>query len=129
VLALSAVLLDFAVQGNHVLSLRDIYSLCPQARARMNSVYMTCVFVGGAASSAVTGIVSQRWGWPGVTVFAAILAVAASLVWTGENAAMARRWPALVRAPGGGRPLVRGRPPVRGRPVAGGMSWPRRRRR
>jgi len=90
VLALSAVLLDFAVHGNHVLSLRDIYALCPQARARMNSVYMTCVFVGGAASSAVTGIVSQHWGWPGVAVFAAILTAAASLVWTGENAAMAR---------------------------------------
>jgi hypothetical protein len=56
-------------------------------------------------------------------VFAAILAAAASLVWAGENTAMARRWPALVRAPGGGRP------PVRGWPVAGGMSGPRRRRR
>jgi len=87
VLAVSAVLLDFAVQGNQVLSLRDIYALRPEARARMNSVYMTCVFVGGAASSAVTGVVSQRWGWPGVAVFAAILAAVASLMWIGERAA------------------------------------------
>ena len=85
VLATSAVLLDFAVQGNQVLSLRDIYALCPQARARTNSVYMTCVFAGGAVSSAVTGIISQHWGWPGVAVFAAILAAAASLVWVGER--------------------------------------------
>jgi len=74
VLAVSAVPLDFAVQGNQMLSLRDIYALRPEARARMNSVYMTCVFLGGAASSAVTGVVSQCWGWPGVAVFAAIVA-------------------------------------------------------
>jgi predicted MFS family arabinose efflux permease len=67
--------------------LRDIYALRPEARARMNSVYMTCVFVGGAASSAVTGVVSLRWGWPGVAVFAAILATVPSLTWIGERTA------------------------------------------
>jgi predicted MFS family arabinose efflux permease len=84
-LALSAVLLDFAVQGGHVLNMRDIYALHPEARARMNSVYMTSVFAGGAASSAVTGVISQHWGWPGVAVFAVILVAIAGLVWTGEQ--------------------------------------------
>jgi predicted MFS family arabinose efflux permease len=84
-LALSAVLLDFAVQGGHVMNMRDIYALRPEARARMNSVYMTSVFAGGAASSAVTGVISQHWGWPGVAVFAAILVAVAGLVWTGEQ--------------------------------------------
>jgi predicted MFS family arabinose efflux permease len=84
-LALSAVLLDFAVQGGHVLNMRDIYALRPEARARMNSVYMTGVFAGGAASSAVTGVISQHGGWPGVAVFAAILVAVAGLVWTGEQ--------------------------------------------
>lgn len=84
-LAVSAVLLDFAVQGGHVLNMRDIYALRPEARARMNSVYMTTIFAGGAASSAVTGVVSQHWGWPGVAVFAAMLVAAAGLVWIGEQ--------------------------------------------
>ena len=84
-LALSAVLLDFAVQGGHVLNMRDIYALRPDARARMNSVYMTTIFAGGAAASAVAGPVSQHWGWPGVAVFAAILVAGAGLVWTGEQ--------------------------------------------
>ncbi len=84
-LALSAVLLDFAVQGGHVLNMRDIYALRPEARARMNSVYMTSVFAGGAASSAVTGVISQHWGWPGVAGFSAILVAVAGLVWTGEQ--------------------------------------------
>jgi hypothetical protein len=51
----------------------------------MNSVYMTGVFAEGAAPSAVTGVVSQHWGWPGVAVFAAILVAVAGLVWTGEQ--------------------------------------------
>ena len=84
-LALSAVLLDFAVQGGHVMNMRDIYALRPEARARMNSVYMTSVFAGGAVSSAVTGVISQHWGWPGVAVFAAILVAIAGLAWTGEQ--------------------------------------------
>ena len=83
-LAVSAVLLDFAVQTNHVLSVRDIYALRPEARARINSVYMTSLFVGGAASSAVTGIIEQRWGWGGATVLATVMVAAAGLLWLGD---------------------------------------------
>jgi predicted MFS family arabinose efflux permease len=86
-LAVSAVLLDFAVQTNHVLSVRDIYTLRPQARARMNSVYMTSIFAGGAISSAVTGVVYQRWGWPGVSWLALALVAGAGLVWLWDRAA------------------------------------------
>jgi predicted MFS family arabinose efflux permease len=84
-LALSAVLLDFAVQGGHVMNMRDIYALRPEARARMNSVYMTSVFAGGAAASAVTGVINQHWGWSGVAVFSAILVAVAGLVYAAEQ--------------------------------------------
>jgi predicted MFS family arabinose efflux permease len=83
-LAVAAVLLDFAVQSNHVLSVRDIYVLRPEARARINSVYMTSIFAGGAASSAVTGIVEQHWGWNGVTLFAGALVALAGLLWLAD---------------------------------------------
>lgn len=81
VLAVAGVLLDVAVQVHQVLSLRDIYALRSDARARVNSVYMTTVFVGAAASSLITGVVHDRWGWTGVTVFAAVLPVAGMLLW------------------------------------------------
>jgi predicted MFS family arabinose efflux permease len=80
-LAVAAVLLDFAVQSNNVLSVRDIYALRPEARARINSVYMTTVFVGGAVASALTGIIDQRWGWSGVSMLGAVFVAAAGLVW------------------------------------------------
>jgi predicted MFS family arabinose efflux permease len=83
-LAVAAILLDFAVQGNQVLSVRDIYALRPDARARINSVYMTSIFVGGAASSAVSGLIEQHWGWHGVTVFGAALVALAGLLWLAD---------------------------------------------
>ena len=58
-LAVAAVLLDLAVQANHVLSQRDIYGLRPDASARLNTVYMTTVFLGGAAASAVSGALTE----------------------------------------------------------------------
>jgi predicted MFS family arabinose efflux permease len=83
-LGLGAVLLDFAVQSNQVLSVREIYALRPDARARINSVYMTSIFVGGAISSALTGLVQQRWGWTGVTVLAAVMVALAGLIWLAD---------------------------------------------
>jgi predicted MFS family arabinose efflux permease len=80
-LGLAGVMLDFAVQGHQVLSQRDIYALRDDARARINAVYMTSVFTGGAIASAVTGLVHERWGWSGVTVFAGVLPVVSFLLW------------------------------------------------
>jgi predicted MFS family arabinose efflux permease len=74
------------VQSHQVLSLRDIYALRGDARARINSVFMTSIFVGGAVSSAVTGALLSAWGWTGVTIFAAILPAVGALIWLGGRA-------------------------------------------
>ncbi|HEX4720872.1 MAG TPA: MFS transporter [Pseudonocardiaceae bacterium] len=80
-LAVAAVLLDVAVQGHGVLSQRDIYALRGDARARVNTVFMSTIFVAGALSSAVTGWLDDTYGWTGVTVFAVGLQVVAGAVW------------------------------------------------
>jgi predicted MFS family arabinose efflux permease len=80
-LAVGGVLLDLAVQCHQVMSQQVIYALRPDARARINTVYMGTVFVGGAISSAVTGVLHDAYGWSGVTTFAAILPLAGLLVW------------------------------------------------
>ncbi|SDO66184.1 Predicted arabinose efflux permease, MFS family [Nakamurella panacisegetis] len=84
-LAAAGVLLDLAVQSHQVLSLREIYSLSPDARARVNAVYMITVFVGGAAASAITAVVQSKWGWTGVTVFAGILPLISVAIWLQER--------------------------------------------
>jgi predicted MFS family arabinose efflux permease len=80
-LAAAAVLLDLAVQGHQVLSQRDIYALRGDARARINTVFMGTIFVGGALCSAVAGLLDDAYGWTGVTLFAAALPLVATLIW------------------------------------------------
>ncbi len=80
-LAVAAVLLDLAVQGHQVLAQRDIYGLGQDARARINTVFMTTIFLGGAAGSAMSGLLYQRYGWHGVPVFGCSLFVASAAVW------------------------------------------------
>ncbi|MCF3136317.1 MFS transporter [Streptomyces olivochromogenes] len=92
-LVLTAVLLDFAVQCHQVLSQHEIYALRGDARARINTVFMTTVFVGGSASSAVTGALHTAYGWTGVCAVGAALPLAGLLVW-----AHGRRTTARTRA-------------------------------
>ena len=80
-LAVGGVLLDLAVQSHQVMSQQVIYALRPTARARINTVYMSTVFIGGAICSAVTGAVHDAYGWSGVMAFAAVLPVLALAVW------------------------------------------------
>ncbi|MET3806043.1 putative MFS family arabinose efflux permease [Nakamurella sp. UYEF19] len=81
-LAIAAVLLDLAVQGHQVLGQRDIYALGDEVRARLNTVYMTTIFIGGAIGSAVSGLLYQHVGWVGVSIFGGLLFVASAAVWT-----------------------------------------------
>ncbi|HEX3591638.1 MAG TPA: MFS transporter [Pseudonocardiaceae bacterium] len=80
-LGLAAVLLDVAVQAHQAFSQRDIYGLRPDARARVNTVFMTTMFVGGAAATAVTGVLHDSAGWFGVSMFGTALIVLAGIVW------------------------------------------------
>jgi predicted MFS family arabinose efflux permease len=83
-LACAAVLLDLATQGNQVISQRDVYALREDARARLNTVYMTVSFIGGSIASAVSGWLYQSHGWTAVTIFAAALPLAAGCIYLWE---------------------------------------------
>lgn len=84
VLAVSAVVLDLAVQGNLVLGQQAVYSRRPEARSRMNAVYIGSFFLAGAAGSAVSGFAYARGGWGAVMAVAAVLPLLAFLRWVGE---------------------------------------------
>ncbi|MGV2293180.1 MFS transporter [Trinickia sp. YCB016] len=64
----TGLLLDFAVQMNLVLGQREIYQLDPNSRNRLNSIYMTSVFVGGAVGSAIASTLYKHGGWTWVAV-------------------------------------------------------------
>ncbi|MBI2726961.1 MAG: MFS transporter [Polaromonas sp.] len=74
-------LVDLAVQGVHISNQNIVYKLAPEARSRINAVYMTSFFVGAAAGSAMGSIAWLRGGWAGVCVLGVVLALAAAVVW------------------------------------------------
>lgn len=80
-LAVAGVVLDFAVQSHHVLGQHQVYALRADARARINTVYMTTVFTGGAIASAVTGVVYTSYGWTGVCGVGSVLPLLALAIW------------------------------------------------
>ena len=62
-LAGAALLLDAAVQGNQVVGQRVIFGLPAATRGRVNAIYMTCVFLAGAAGSALASLTLVHGGW------------------------------------------------------------------
>jgi predicted MFS family arabinose efflux permease len=63
-LVTTGIVLDFAVQMNMVLGQREIYALHAASRNRLNALYMTSIFVGGAFGSALASPLYERGGWP-----------------------------------------------------------------
>lgn len=75
-LVIGVVVLDAGVQAGQIANQSRIYGLKPEARSRINTIYMTAYFLGGALGSAAATVVWARFGWLGVCVagigFAAI---------------------------------------------------------
>ena len=80
-LGVAAVLLDIAMTAHQVLSQREIYQLRPDARARINTVYMGGVFVGGAMGSALAGILHGHSGWSGIATAGIVLTALSLVLW------------------------------------------------
>jgi predicted MFS family arabinose efflux permease len=67
------VLLDIGVQSGHVSNQTRIYGLLPEARSRMNMVYMVCYFSAGALGSYAGSVLWHRFGWAGVCGLGCVL--------------------------------------------------------
>jgi predicted MFS family arabinose efflux permease len=63
-LTLAAVLLDAGVSGNLVLGQRAIFSLEPEFRGRLNSLYIAIIFIGGSLGSFLGAWAYARGQWP-----------------------------------------------------------------
>jgi predicted MFS family arabinose efflux permease len=72
-LALGMLMLDVAMQCGQVANQARIFALRPEARARLNTAYMTCAFLGGSAGSWLGVRAYLRFGWLGVCALAAVL--------------------------------------------------------
>ncbi|WP_175253941.1 MFS transporter [Pseudomonas sp. BMW13] len=84
-LVATAIVLDFAVQMSMVLGQRSIYALEPQSRARLNALYMTSIFIGGAIGSALASPIYEQFGWQGAALLGAGLPLLGLLLFVSRD--------------------------------------------
>ncbi|RWR26355.1 MFS transporter [Sinirhodobacter populi] len=84
VLVLAVVVIDAMVQTNQIVSQRIIYALDDAARGRINSAFMTVVFLSGAIGSILGSLSYVDGGWWMTAGLGAVLCVAVWLFFRTE---------------------------------------------
>jgi predicted MFS family arabinose efflux permease len=79
------VLVEVGSNGLHITNQSEIYRLDPEARSRINAVYMTSCFIGAAGGSSASAFVYARWGWTGVSLLGVAVGSAVTLIWLGAQ--------------------------------------------
>ncbi len=84
-LIIGVIVLDIGVQAGLVSNQTRAFAVDPKAQGRINSLYMTATFFGGAIGATVSGWLMSRFGWSGIVAFGLALGViAATIHWIGE---------------------------------------------
>ncbi len=79
-LIVGVILLDFGVQSALVSNQHVVYALRPEARARLNTIFMGAMFLGGAAGSAGATLAWNAGGWTAVVVLGVVFSVIGVLI-------------------------------------------------
>lgn len=79
-LVIGVIVLDFGVQSTLVSNQHIVYALDPEARSRLNTIFMTAMFLGGAAGAALATFAWGHAGWAGVSLLGALLALLALVI-------------------------------------------------
>lgn len=76
---IGVVLIDMGMQATHVPNLARNYALLPEARTRLNTLYMTSFFIGGTLGSSLGSIAWNMAEWKGVCLSGFLLVVLGSI--------------------------------------------------
>ncbi|MBV9389996.1 MAG: MFS transporter [Chroococcidiopsidaceae cyanobacterium CP_BM_ER_R8_30] len=80
-LIIGVILLDLGVQANQVSNQVRIYRLPPEAHSRLNALYITFYFIGGALGSVLGTLGWSHWHWNGVCGTAGVMLLTACVVY------------------------------------------------
>ncbi len=73
------ILIDMGLQCTHIPNLSRNYALLPEARTRLNTIYMTFFFIGGTLGSSIGSIAWNVSGWTGVCFVGILMVILGSL--------------------------------------------------
>jgi predicted MFS family arabinose efflux permease len=76
-LVVGVILIDIGVQATHISNQTLVFSLNPQARNRLNTIYMVTYFLGGATGTFLATQAWKVWQWQGVVVVGLVCSVLA----------------------------------------------------
>jgi predicted MFS family arabinose efflux permease len=79
-LFVGVIVLDVGVQAAQISNQARIFALRPEARSRINTVYMVCYFIGGATGSALGAIAWRLFEWHGVAALGFLFTLVAAAV-------------------------------------------------
>jgi predicted MFS family arabinose efflux permease len=80
VFVIGVILLDIGQQAIHVSNQTRVYALIPEARNRLNTVYMSCSFAGTATGTAIGLYLWKHFNWGGVIAGNLVLIVVAIII-------------------------------------------------
>jgi predicted MFS family arabinose efflux permease len=69
------IVLDAGVQATHISNQSIIFALRPEARNRINTIYMVTYFLGGTAGTFIATLLWKNFQWNGVCAIGAILTI------------------------------------------------------
>lgn len=90
-LVAGVILLDFGEQSALVCNQHVIYGLRPEARSRVNTIFMGGMFIGGSIGSWFAGMAWRTYGWPAVAGLGAAMVLIGLGVHGMDHAARAKR--------------------------------------
>lgn len=79
-LIIGVILLDIGMQVTHISNQSKVFALLPEARSRLNTVYISSSFAGGSIGSLVGTQAWSAYGWTGVCVTGTIFILTALII-------------------------------------------------
>lgn len=79
-LIIGVIVMDMGVQATHISNQSIIFALRPEARNRINTIYMVTYFLGGSAGTFLATQLWKNYQWNGVCAIGAVLSIITLLI-------------------------------------------------